>query len=120
MLGEETLRSAGPAAKVVLSSESDLLPDDGEELVFVKVTLADADGTSVPRDSRRISFAVTGPAEIVAVGNSNPRGLESFKDVASHPLCNGRAGLFIRRTGPGAVTLTASAPGLAPASRRWR
>ena len=120
VLGEETLRSAGPAAKVVLSSESDMLPDDGEELVFVKVTLADADGTSVPRDSRRISFAVTGPAEIVAVGNSNPRGLDSFKDVASHPLCNGRAGLFIRRTGPGAVTLTASAPGLAPASRRWR
>jgi len=119
-LGEETLRTAGPAAKVVLTPESDTLPEGGKELVFVKVTLADANGTPIPRDNRRVSFKVEGPGEIVAVGNSNPRGLDSFKDTASHPLCNGRAGLVMRRTGKGDVTLTAAADGLGKGACEFR
>ncbi len=108
-LGEEVLRTAGAAAKVVLSPEAKTLADG---LVFVKVSLADAKGTFVPRDRRRVSFGVEGPGKIVSVGNSNPRGLDSFKDVSSHPLEGGRAGLFLRRTGPGKVVLSASADGL--------
>ena len=115
-LGEETLRTAGAAASVVLAPESAVLHASRDELVFVKVTLADSDGTPVPRDSRRVSFSVEGPGEIVSVGNSNPRGLDSFKDTRSHPLYNGRAGLAIRRTGSGKVVLRASAEGLAPAA----
>ena len=115
-LGEEILRTAGAAASVVLAPESAVLPASRDELVFVKVTLADAAGTPVPRDARRVAFAVEGPGEIVSVGNSDPRGLHSFKDVKSHPLCNGRAGLAIRRTGVGKVVLRASADGLASAA----
>ena len=114
--GEEVVRTAGAAARVVLAPEAARLPDDPEELLFVKVTLADAAGTPVPRDNRRVAFAVEGPAKIVSVGNANPRGFDSFKAVASHPLYNGRAGLVLRRTGKGPVTLKASADGLAAAS----
>ena len=116
VLGEETIRTAGAAASVVLAPESTTLPADPKEFVFVTVTLADAKGVPVPRDMRRISFKVDGPAKIVSVGNANPRGHDSFKDVSSHPLYNGRAGLFIRRTGAGAVKLTASSEGLSPAA----
>ncbi len=119
-LGEQTLRTAGLAAKVVLTPESDALPEDSRELLFVKVTLADAKGTPIPRDNRRVSFKVEGPGEIVSVGNSNPRGLDSFKETASHPLCYGRAGLALRRTGKGDVTLTAAADGLGKGACKFR
>ena len=115
VLGRETLRTAGAAASVVLAPESQTLPDDREELVFVKVTLADAKGTPVPADNRRIAFRIEGPGEIVSVGNGDPQGRDSFKATASHPLHNGRAGLVLRRTGTGPVRLTASAPGLTSA-----
>ncbi len=114
-LGEQVVRTAGEAARVVLAPESDKLPADPREYVFVEVSLADAAGTRVPRENRLVSFAVEGPAEIVAAGNSDPRGLRSFRDVAAHPLYNGRAGLYLRRTGPGAARLTASAEGVGPA-----
>ena len=119
VLGEETLRTAGAAASVVLAPETNVLPASRDELVFVMVTLADSNGTPVPRDSRCVSFAVEGPGEIVSVGNSNPRGLDSFKDTRSHPLCNGRAGLALRRTGRGEIVLHASAEGLAPAAVKF-
>ena len=119
VLGEETLRTAGAAASVVLAPESDTLPNDGETLVFVKVTLADANGTPIPHDNRRISFSVEGPGRIVSVGNSNPRGHDSFKETSSHPLHNWRAGLAIRRTGVGEIKLTASADGLTSATKHF-
>jgi len=118
-LGEEVVRTAGEASAVVLKPESAVLPADPKELVFVAVTLADANGVPVPRDNRRVSFAVEGAGEVVSVGNANPRGHDSFKETASHPLYNGRAGLFIRRTGPGAVRLSASADGLGSAAVRF-
>ena len=117
VLGEETLCTAGEAASVVLAPESDTLPNDGETFVFVKVTLADANGTPVPRDNRRISFSIDGPGQIVSVGNSDPRGHDSFKVTSSHPLHNGRAGLVLRRMAPGEIKLTASADGLISATK---
>ena len=119
-IGRETVRTAGAAAKVVLAPDAQDIPECDETgapfLRFVCVTLADDKGVPVPRDNRRVSFAVEGPGEIVSVGNSDPRGHESFKTVSSHPLCNGRAGLFLRRTAPGGITLRASAPGLKDAA----
>ena len=109
-LGEEVIRTAGAPAKVVLTPERRY-----GELCVVKVTLADNDGNFVPGDNRRVSFAAEG-CEIRAVGNSDARGMDSFKDVKSHPLCFGRAAVYIR-VKPGAkATLKASAEGVADAT----
>ena len=119
VLGEQIVRTASNAARVVLAPESKKLPADSKEFVFVAVTIEDAAGVPVPRDGRRISFSVEGNGQIVSVGNANPRGHDSFKDTSSHPLYNGRAGLYIRRTGSGAIRLVASAGGLAAAEIKF-
>ena len=111
-LGETVVRTAGEPAKVVLRADKATLSADPKDYVFVEVGLVDAKGTPVMRDNRRVKFAVEGPGKIVSVGNSDPRGLESFKAVESHPLYNGRAGLFIRSAGEGKVRLVATADGV--------
>ena len=117
-IGEQVMRTAGPAAAVKLTPEQAALPADGESVVFVQVDVTDAAGVRDPRATNRIRFSLSGPGEIVAVGNGNPRGLDAFADTASHPLYFGKAVAVIRRqagtTAP--VTLTASADGLAPAA----
>ena len=114
------MKTAGEAKKVVLKPEVKTLPElDEEELPFmsvVEVTLADEKGVPVPKDCRRIAFAAEGPLEIVAVGNGDPTGKDSFKKTDAHPLHMGRAGVVVRRTGPGKAKLTASAPGLESAT----
>ena len=84
-------------------------------LCVVKVTLADAAGNFVPNDDRRVSFAAEG-CEILAVGNSDPRGMDSFKDVSSHPLKFGRAGVYLRVKPGVPARLTARADGLESAT----
>ena len=107
--GERTVRTAGEPVRVVLTPEKRY-----GELCVVKVTLADKDGNFVPGDNRRIRFAATN-CEIRAVGNSNPRGYDSFKDTASHPLHFGRAGVYLRVKPGETAQLRAEADGLAPA-----
>ena len=108
--GTETIRTAGAAARVALAPERAY-----GSLCVVQVTLADANGNFVPNDNRRVSFAAEG-CEILAVGNSDPRGLDSFKDVKSHPLCFGRAAVYLRLKQGATARLTASAEGLASAT----
>ena len=109
-LGEETLRTASEPVRVVLTPERTY-----GSLCVVKVTLADRAGTFVPNDSRRIRFAAEG-CEIRAVGNSDPRGYDSFKDVSSHPLKFGRAAVYLKLKPGVPAKLRASADGLEGAS----
>ena len=108
---------AGKPVAVSLTPEAKELPADGETCVFVQVDVVDANGVRDPWATNRVNFKLTGPGKILAVGNGNPRGLDSFKDVASHPLYFGKAVAVVRRdkgaTGP--IALTVSAEGLKPA-----
>ena len=111
-LGAETLRTAGSVADVRVDCE----PPYGD-LVFARVTAVDAKGTPVPDATNRVAFAVKGPAKILAVGNADPFGMDSFKDVSSHRLYHGRLGVYLKRTGEEPVSLDAR---LIPAEKRAR
>lgn len=84
----------------------------------MKVEIEDDDGTVLPLAQDRVSFALEGPGEIVAVGNGSHNGFDSFTDTASHPLYNGRALVVVRRNGGSGlpVKLTASAKGVRSAA----
>ena len=117
-IGERVVRTAGRPVAVRLTPETESLPADGETCVFVQVDVVDASRVRDPWANGRVSFRIDGPGRILAVGNGNPRGLDRFTDVSSHPLYYGKVVAVLRRnkgaTGP--VVLTVSAPGLAPAS----
>ena len=113
-LGSEVLRTAGKPVRIVLARECGYPNARGEYLSVVKVTLADKDGNFVPDDNRRISFAAE-DCEIAAVGNSDPRGYDSFRATSSHPLCAGRAAVYLRYATTASPKLRATAEGLEPA-----
>ena len=108
--GETVMRTAGAPTKVRLVDDPFNAPD--AKTRFVLVDVADANGVRVPLATNRVSFALSGPGFLMAVGNGNPRAHESFTDVRSHPLYFGRAVAVVRRQGPGVIRLTASANGL--------
>lgn len=94
-IGEDSRRTADKAFAVRLTPESKAVADG--ELAFVKVELVDEDGTALPLASDTVSFRLEGPGQIVAVGNGSTAGMESFAQVASHPLHYGRAAVVVRR-----------------------
>jgi hypothetical protein len=80
----------------------------------VTVTVVDKDGLMVPRSKNLVHFTLGGPGEIVAVDNGDATSLEPFI-ARQMKAYNGLCLVIVRATGPGAITLTASADGLASA-----
>lgn len=113
VIGSAAVRTAGAGVRLHLSDDP-YNPPEGRTR-FIRVETLDAAGVHCPHASARVSFSLSGPGEILSLANSNPKGYDSFKEVASHPLHCGRLFAVVRRTGPGRLVLCASAPALAPA-----
>jgi beta-galactosidase len=92
------------------------LKADGSDVAFFDVEVVDAQGRRCPTDEARIDFKVDGPA--TWRGGYNSGKINSVNNLWLDTEC-GINRVAIRSTlKPGAITLTASREGLAPATRK--
>ncbi len=109
---KDTLHTAGAAKSVRLTPiiGPNGLQADGEDIALFDVEVVDADGNRCPTDESRIDFTVTGPA--IWRGGYNSGKLNSTNNLYLDTEC-GINRVAIRATlTPGAITVTASRPGL--------
>jgi beta-galactosidase len=105
-------QTAGAPAKVVLSIDRTAVRGDGMDCAVLRAEIVDAYGRTCPRASNLVSFSVTGPAQVIGVGNGNPNSHEA--DKASQRMAfNGLCCAIVQTTGAGTISVTAAAPGLA-------
>ena len=98
---EQTVRTAGEPSKVHFEVE----PIEGD-LVFVRISLVDDNGTFVPTATDQLSFEVSGDGEFKAVCNGDATSLESFTEPRMR-LFSGQLVLVIKtKQQGGTITLT--------------
>jgi beta-galactosidase len=113
----DAVRTAGSPARLVASVDRPRIRAGRDDLAFVTVRIADANGTTAPRAANRVRFRVDGPGLIVATDNGDQTDMESFL-ATSRRAFNGLV-LAIVRAQPGRtgrITVHAEADGLAPSS----
>lgn len=110
------IKTAGKAARLILSADRSSIKADGTDLSFVTVKVVDAEGNVVPNADNLVTFKVAGDAKIVGVDNGNPISHEPFK--ASYRKAFNGLCLAVLQSGEktGKVTLTATSEGLEKAS----
>jgi beta-galactosidase len=109
-------KTAGKPAKILLSADRSNIKADGSDLSFITVKVLDAEGNLVPDAANDVHFAVKGEGSIAGVDNGSETSMESFK--ADHRKAfNGLCLLVVQsKEKAGAITITATADGLQPAS----
>jgi beta-galactosidase len=115
-VAEDEIQTAGEAKAIKLTAHTG--PNgflaDGSDVVFYDVEVVDSQGRRCPTDDARIDFKVDGPA--VWRGGYNSGLLHSVNNLYLNTEC-GINRVSIRSTlQPGAITLTATRDGLAPAT----
>jgi beta-galactosidase len=110
---EDRVQTTGPAARLTMKGDRAQVKADGQDLIFVTVTVADSKGLLVPRSANRIHFDISGPGEIVAVDNGDATNLESFQ-AKDRNAFNGMCLVVIRsKAGQrGQIMLRGQSPGL--------
>ena len=114
--GEEAaadeLKTAGEPARIVLTTDRVRLTSAWDDVAFVRATVADANGVTVPGSQAKIAFAVSGPAAIAAVDNGDIASIEPFH-AAERTVFDGRAIAIVRATSSsGKIAVTAWSAGL--------
>ena len=105
-IGEDVRRTAGKAVQIVAQPETTTWKADGDELLFVRVSVQDKQGTPVPTCQDELLFTVSGEASFEAACNGDATSLESFKQPHMR-LFNGELVVILRSTTKtGQVTLT--------------
>ncbi len=115
-IGRKTYATTGSPAALQLLPDVAWLTTSRDDLAHVVVEVVDSDGQRVPDAVVGVSFQLDGAGELVAVGNGNPHNVDSFQRSGRYTW-HGQALAILRpATTPGMVTLTATAPGLQPAT----
>jgi beta-galactosidase len=109
----DSVRTAGAASKLLLSPDRSMIANDGKDLSFVTLKVADKDGKTVPRSMNPIHFEVNGPGEIVATDNGDPTDITAFPSK-DRKAFNGLALAIIRakRGQRGQIIVIAKSDGL--------
>jgi beta-galactosidase len=106
------LRTADKSTKIVLTADRKQLPNNWDEVAFIRASVVDENGTTVPGASEPIIFEISGPGQIVAVDSADPTSHELFQSKERHPH-NGLCLAIVRATAPsGTIEVTAHAADL--------
>ena len=107
------VKTTGVAARIELSADRDQIKNDGDDLSFVTVKVADAQGLMVPRSHPQLQFSVEGAGEIVATDNGDATDLTAFHSHSRRAF-NGLALVIVRakKGASGPITVRATSDGL--------
>lgn len=106
------LETAGAPDTLRLKPDRKRIAPDGNDLVYVTIEIVDRSGLLVPDAAHIFRADVSGPVELVALGNANPRGIGSFRQSVAKTW-HGRALAVLRPTGePGLARISIESDGL--------
>jgi beta-galactosidase len=106
------LRTAGAAAKIVLSTNRGKLAPEWDDVVYITATVVDRIGVPVPGAGIPISFELGGDGSLIAVDSGDVTSLEPFHATVRKTF-DGHCTAIIRATaGSGGISVKATAPSL--------
>jgi beta-galactosidase len=116
VVANEVMRTAGKAAKVLLTVERARLSSAWDDVGYVRATVVDEQGTRVPDAALPLEFSVTGPGRLLATDNADNSNYVAFASPVRNAY-RGTAIAIVRGTAnKGDVVVKVSAAGLAGAS----
>ena len=116
IVAQDEIETAGEPKAIKLTAHTgpNGLLADGSDVAFFDVEVVDAQGRRCPTDEARVDFKLDGPA--IWRGGYNSGITNSINNLYLNTEC-GINRVAIRSTlKPGAITLTATRPGLEPAT----
>ena len=116
VVAEDSLKTSGPAHRLLVEADALTLAADGLDLAHVLVTVVDEDGIPVFDADHEITWAVTGPARLLGVENGDHARHEEYGGDKRSVFHGRLLGYVQSLKTPGEITVTLTAPSLQAAS----
>ncbi|MCW2890095.1 MAG: beta-galactosidase [Streptosporangiaceae bacterium] len=115
VVATDEVHTASAPSTLRLSPDKNVLAADGSSLSYVTTDVVDAHGVTVPDAGNLIDFTVRG-GTLAGLDNGREEDAENYK-ASVRAAFNGKALAIVQSTRrPGPITVTATSPGLRPAT----
>ncbi len=112
IIATDTVQSFGNPASIRLVKEAEQICADGEDLMFLRISVRDENGVEVENARNRMTVNITGPARLIGMDNGDSTDYDQYK-TNSRKLFSGRLLAVIASTKePGEIHVKVSSPGL--------
>lgn len=115
-VGEDTLQTCGIPHAIRLETDKTSMGSAWGNIAYVTASIIDAKGNVVPYACNEVTFELSGPGNLLAVGNSNPCTEDSFIGVHMKAYEGVVMAVINTTSKTGNISLTASAYRLKPAT----
>ena len=120
LVARRQLATTGAPAALRLTAEAGHGGSDRHNIHYVVIAVVDAAGRVVPDALRKITLAVSGPADLIGFGSGNPLAVGSFQSAEAQSY-RGRALAILRSRGQaGVVRIAAHGDGVSAGSAMLR
>ncbi|HEU5397022.1 MAG TPA: glycoside hydrolase family 2 TIM barrel-domain containing protein, partial [Verrucomicrobiae bacterium] len=110
------LQTAGPASRIELAPDVTKLDADGTGICHLEFRIVDAAGVRVPGADDEVTFSSTGPVKLLGIENGDLNSTEPYGTSSRRALHGRGLAIFESTTAAGTVRITATSPGLEPAT----
>ncbi|MDO4297695.1 MAG: glycoside hydrolase family 2 TIM barrel-domain containing protein [Lachnospiraceae bacterium] len=116
VIAEDSHHSFGDSARIRLKPESTALRANGQDLLFVEISMEDSGGFPVENANNRVNLTVRGAGSLVGTDNGDSTEQDGYK-CGSRRLFGGKLLAVLKAgTEPGNLELTVSSAGLPDAT----
>jgi beta-galactosidase len=117
---EETVRTAGEPARIVLSTDREKLRAGTRDVAHLFVKIVDAQGNVVPGAENLVKFDLQGAGKLLGVDNGNPASHESFQANERKAFAGLALAIVEASSDPGEFRISVTSEKLAAAKLVWR
>lgn len=109
IVARHALRTAGPAAKLKVTTDRESLSPAWDDVAIVRVEVTDADGVPCPFADPLVHFQLSGPGQIIGVDNGDCMSTEPFQ-ASQRRAYGGRCIAIVRATSSGGKLVIYATP----------
>lgn len=112
IVAEEIRHSFGEAARICMKPEKRAMQGDGEDLLFVEISMTDTDGYPVENANNRIHIRLEGPGDLVGLDNGDSTDTDPYKGYSKRMFSGKLLAVIKAKKESGTLTIHVSSPGI--------
>lgn len=112
VIAEDIQKSFSDAARIILTPDKYELLADGQDMIFVEISMQDSEGNPVHNANNRVYVNVTGAARLVGLDNGDSTDFESYKGTSRRLFSGKLLAMLAAKTIPGEIRMEVTSEGL--------
>ena len=116
IIAQDIQRSFSDATQIILTPDKTTMLADGQDLIFVEISMKDASGNPVHNANNRIDVKVTGSGRLIGLDNGDSTDYDSYKGTSRRLFSGKLLAIIAAKSSSGKIKMEVSSTGI-PSAR---